>query len=391
MRLDNLPPRWSRRFAFVGPSSRSFGLIARWGDRSPHSVAFAPPAVQASRVLRTACLGVVASLWLTALPVRAQPDAPDPEAGDAAAPAPGSASDSGSDTTDAKADDTAGDEKRDRDDEDDEDEDEDEDDEDEDEDEDDDDMEDPRVLEQRRAEKEQTAHEEKHPREPLVAVEPPDTPEWERRLEVGASFAFVLRPWANALAPSDIGYNPAPGFGVHLQWPVFEWLRFHPYFVHAFHSLDIPQGGLTTTTANSISADATISDESVATFIIGAKIAPTWPITKRWRAWATAGVGWGRYEFPKMTVTETDGTTFEIRERAAVVVEFPLGLGVAFDVIERWMSVHYEATAAPITGHSGNGHEVFQAIDADGNIRDVGGFGAVDVSIVQNLGVSIIL
>ena len=92
-----------------------------------------------------------------------------------------------------------------------------------------------------------------------------------------------------------------------------------------------------------------------------------------------------------MTVTETDGTAYQIRERDGVVVEFPLGLGISFDVIERWMAIHYEATAAPVTGNSGNAHELFQAIDADGNIRDVGAFGAIEVSFVQTLGVSLIL
>lgn len=250
---------------------------------------------------------------------------------------------------------------------------------------------DPRAVERKKQEDAQAAREKDRPREPLVDIEAPDAPAWERHLEIGASFAFVLRPFAQALAPTDIAYGPAPGFGVHLQWPVFSWLRFHPYFIHAFHSLDIPQGALQSATALSISADATVADARVATFVLGAKIAPTLNFTDRWRGWVTAGVGWGRFEFPTMTVTEPGGATYTIRDRAGVIVEFPLGLGIAFDVIERWMSIHYEATAAPITGQSGNAHEVFQAVDADGTIRDVGAFGAIEASFVQTLGVSLIL
>lgn len=247
---------------------------------------------------------------------------------------------------------------------------------------------DPRADAERRREAAQVARETARPREPLVDVELPSPPKWERLLEVGASFAFVLRPFAG---DSEIGYNPGPGFGVHLQWPIVEWLRLHPYFMHVFHSLDIPLGALSSGTPLSISPDATISDESVATFVLGVKLAPTLQLTDRWRGWVTAGVGWGRFEFPAMTVTDTDGRSFEIRDRAATMVEFPLGVGMAFDVIERWMSIHYEFTAAPITGQSGDAYEIFQTVDADGQIRDVGAFGAIDVSFVQTLGVSIIL
>ncbi len=250
---------------------------------------------------------------------------------------------------------------------------------------------DPAVRVRRREQAAQAVHESEQPRESLATVAPPEPPKWQRRLEIGASFAFVLRPFAEALGPTDISYAPAPGFQVHLHWPVFDWLRFNPYFLHAFQALEIPPGALTSGTANSIGAEATISDASVATFVLGAKIAPTLNFSDRWRGWLTAGIGWGRFEFPTMTVTENDGTSYEIRERAAVVVEFPLGAGIAFDVIERWMSIHYEATAAPITGQSGAAHEVFQAVDADGEIRDVGGFGAIEASFVQTLGVSLIL
>jgi hypothetical protein len=237
----------------------------------------------------------------------------------------------------------------------------------------------------------QRKRERERPRTALPDVEPPEPPPWGRRIEVGASFAFVLRPYANGNAESQIGYSPAPGFGVHLHWEFFPWLRFHPYFVHAFHSVDVPAGALASGTSISIPADATISDTTVATFVIGAKLAPTYPFTDRIRAWVTLGVGWGRFEFPIVTVTETSGDSYEVRRRAGTQVEFPLGVGVAFDVIEHWLSVEYEATAAPVTGQSGSAYEIFQTTDVQGAIRDVGPYGAIEASFVQTLGVSLIL
>jgi hypothetical protein len=222
-------------------------------------------------------------------------------------------------------------------------------------------------------------------------AEVPEEPAWERHLEIGADFAFALRPFADAKVESDIEYQPAPGWGVHLRWQVIPWLRIHAYFVNAYHGLDIPPDTLMAATENSIAAGSTVSDASVQTFSFGIKGAPTWNFTPRVRAWVSVGVGWGKFNFSEMTITEPSGNAFLVRDRSSVFVEFPLGLGVGVDVIERWLAITYEASACPATGQSGDAHEVFQAVDAAGSIRDVGPFGGAEVSFVQTLGVSLIL
>jgi hypothetical protein len=68
-----------------------------------------------------------------------------------------------------------------------------------------------------------------------------------------------------------------------------------------------------------------------------------------------------------------------------------MGLGIGYDVWPRWLTITYEATAAPITGNSGEAHEPFQAVDADGMTREVGPIGGAELSVVQTLGLSIIL
>ena len=92
-----------------------------------------------------------------------------------------------------------------------------------------------------------------------------------------------------------------------------------------------------------------------------------------------------------MIVNEGKDDEFEIRERSSVFVEFPFSLGISFDVIERWLAVEYEATAAPVTGQSGSAHEPFQTTDANGKTLDVGKFDAIEASFVQTLGLSLIL
>ncbi len=244
---------------------------------------------------------------------------------------------------------------------------------------------------QRRARSAQAALEASEPRPPLDELREPEPPPWEPRLEVGGAFAFVLRPFANAVAPdTGISYKPAPGWGVVLRWRIYDWIAIHPYFIDSHHRLDIPAGALATDASDSIAPDATIQTNSVTTFSFGAKLAPTWEIIPRLRVWAAVGIGWGRFEFPTMTLTEGDNS-YVVEDREGVFVEFPMGLGISYDVIDRWLAVGYEATAAPITGQTGNAHESFQAVDADGNTRDVGPLGAIEASIVQTLSLTVIL
>lgn len=247
------------------------------------------------------------------------------------------------------------------------------------------------VRERRRARSAQAALEASEPRPPLEELREPEPPPWEPRLEIGGAFAFVLRPFANAVAPeTGINYKPAPGWGVVLRWTIYDWIAIHPYFIDSHHRLDIPAGALATGASDSIAPDATIQTNSVTTFSFGAKLAPTWEIIPRLRVWAAVGIGWGRFEFPTMTLTEGD-SSYVVEDREGVFVEFPMGLGISYDVIDRWLAVGYEATAAPITGQTGSAHEPFQAVDADGNTRDVGPLGAIEASIVQTLSVTVIL
>ncbi len=228
-------------------------------------------------------------------------------------------------------------------------------------------------------------------------IELPAPPGWERRLELGVDIAYVNRPFADGLVQPGNRYQTNVAWGLHLHWDVLPWLRFHPYFIDAHHDIVFPSQGLATGSSSGISSAATLTDAdgnediSVATFVFGAKIAPTLALSPRARGWISAGVGWGRFEFPLMQVTEPNGKLFEIRERAGVFVEIPIGIGLSFDVIPRWLAVEYEASAAVVLGQSGDAHENVQTVDADGNLRQIGPFGAIEGSFVQTLGLSLIL
>ena len=238
----------------------------------------------------------------------------------------------------------------------------------------------------------QAAKEEAQPRPPLPDYrDEPDAPEWTRHIEIGGDFAFVVRPFAGAESDSGTSYDPAPAWGLHVRWPVVSWLRVHAYFIDARHNVVIPPGALVAPTDTSISPQATFDELTVTTFVFGARIAPTLEFTDRLRAWIGGGIGWGRFEFPRVNVTEADGSVFEVGMRAGSFVEFPFSIGASWDVIDRWLAIEIEGTFAPVTGQSGSAHTTHQTVDANGRIVHIGGFGAIEASFVQTLGLSLIL
>ncbi|MBI4702809.1 MAG: hypothetical protein HY744_16945 [Deltaproteobacteria bacterium] len=218
-----------------------------------------------------------------------------------------------------------------------------------------------------------------------------EAPRWERHLELGGEVVWVSRPFVQGEAATAVRYDPFVGFGLHLRWELLRFLRFHPYLVDVHHDVRVPSGALATAAPGSVRPDATVSPSSASTYVFGARIEPTLWLSDRARAWVGAGVGWGRFEFPAVTVTEPGGAPFEVRSRSAVFVEFPISVGVAFDVVPRWLAVEYEIYGAPVVGQSGDALDPFQAVDAAGTMRELGPLGAIEASFVHALGLALIL
>jgi hypothetical protein len=233
--------------------------------------------------------------------------------------------------------------------------------------------------------------EREHPRPPLPEAEMPQELPWQRHGEVGVDFAWVSRPFARGLVDSPIRYRKFPALGIHLRWAPRQWLHVQPYFLWGQQPIAIPPGELSTSSPDSISPDTTFDEVKASSFVFGAKLAPTWNISSRWRAWLSAGVGYGRIGFRGMVATEPDGRRLEIPYRDGVFVELPVGIGVSFDVLPRWLAIRYEASGAPVVGQSGLAHEPLRIVDSDGKTREIGAFGAIQASFVHALGVALIM
>lgn len=208
---------------------------------------------------------------------------------------------------------------------------------------------------------------------------------WERHMELGADVAFVALP-ASADAEAratKVRFDPAIGFALHLNIDLLRYLRFTAYLVDSRHTMSLPPG--------SLDQPGSIEDAQAHTFRLGARFSPTLPLTERVHLWATVGMGWGRLEFSRMTVTDPGRDPFTIRERADAVLELPLGIGASFEVVPRWLRVQLELTYALDLGQEGTGQDRAQAIDDAGQKRSVGGLPRLSGLLVQTLGVSLLL
>ena len=236
-------------------------------------------------------------------------------------------------------------------------------------------------------EKEEAALEEKEEARPVPL--PPLTPvvrvPWARHVEVGGGAALVMRPTYDS---SGIRYAPAMGFGVHARWDIVRWLRFSAYLVSAVQTVRLPQGALGPPGA--VTGQEPDSEPGVDTLAFGGQIGPTLPIGDRARTWVGVGIGYGRFRFDRMIIREQGIAPYLVRERAMSFAEVPFSLGTSVDLIPDWLAIEIEVSAAIPLSQGGSATESAQAIRA-GAKQDIQPLPKIDISVVQTLGLSIVL
>jgi len=223
-------------------------------------------------------------------------------------------------------------------------------------------------------------------RPPLPSRAPAVPVPWVRHVDIGGGLALVNRIAATdapAGTKTPVRYSPSLGFGLWARWEIVRWLRMNLYFVRSGHEAGMPPGAL------GLPGDAAPVD--LYTYSFGARLAPTLQFGPRLRGWVSAGAGWGRIEVERFEVTQPNGGTFMVRNRAASFVELPFGLGASFDVIPKWLAVEVEVMGAFNVGERGDALREAQAIDSAGRRIDVGPFPEIRGSFVQTIGLSLVL
>ncbi|MGK3999639.1 hypothetical protein [Sorangium sp. So ce1024] len=229
------------------------------------------------------------------------------------------------------------------------------------------------------------------PRPPLPPAPPVPRLPWGRHIEVGADVALVNRIGSRDTAgnPTRLRLKPAIGVGLHARWEIVEHLRFSAFFVHAEHDLALAPGALAqpgTITAEPREDGA----PSVRTLALGARFAPTLPLSERARSWLSVGIGYDRFYVGRMRIAEPAGE-FTVRERGASYLEIPLGVGMSFDLIRNWLTIELETSGAFLLGQGGDATRPAQTIDAQGRRRTVGALPQARGSFIQTLGLSLVL
>jgi hypothetical protein len=224
------------------------------------------------------------------------------------------------------------------------------------------------------------------PARPPLPPEPARTPlPWAEHLEIGGGLAIsaLLASSVPAGQPPQVRLKPNAGFHIRMSWEVLRYLWFTGYLVESAHALDLPPGAL--------GLPGTLTGGSAHLYTFGARVSPTLPLGSRARLWLTAGAGWGRIAYPRLCPQQPCTGAFMVRERAATMVEVPIGLGAAFELIPRWLRLHLELTGSLLPSQIGEARETGQVIDAAGKKRDVGPMPHLEGSIVQTIGLSLVL
>ncbi|MFT3766839.1 MAG: hypothetical protein QM820_15180 [Minicystis sp.] len=226
----------------------------------------------------------------------------------------------------------------------------------------------------------------KPPRPPLPDVPRPPRLPWQEHVEVGGGFAIVATPVSQDgdRNPTAVRVKPGPGFHIRLSWEALPYLWFTGYVIESRHPLGLPPGSL----GLPVQLD---NGDAAWMYTFGARLSPTLPLGSRVRLWITAGAGWGRIEYPRLCPKQPCDGSFLVRERAASILEIPVGIGAAVEIIPRWLRLHVELMGSVLPNQGGAALEHAQTIDAAGKMRDVLPMPRLDSILTQTIGLSLVL
>jgi hypothetical protein len=122
---------------------------------------------------------------------------------------------------------------------------------------------------------------------------------------------------------------------------------------------------------------------------LAAAAEPTWSPVRRLDLFVGVGIGWGRTLASALHASGQQ--TLVVPERAAVLVELPLSLGLRYELIENWLVANLAANLAFVGAQSGQLLSPYRTPGKDGALVTVGGFPEVGTSWAALAGLGILL
>ncbi|HEU4535797.1 MAG TPA: hypothetical protein VFS00_16840 [Polyangiaceae bacterium] len=172
-------------------------------------------------------------------------------------------------------------------------------------------------------------------------------------LEIGPSVLYESRTTRGGDGPA---YKDALAFSFAARARLFSWLYVGARYRTVAHILYLPPG--------SFGLPGQEFDDSRRTYVrsLDGYLHPTVQPFESLRVWATIGLGWGQITMPPILTTKpAQGST--LPPRRGVFGDVPLGLGVAYTLPWRWLTLSAEGLFEPVFYQEGGMYEPSTYVD----------------------------
>lgn len=185
-----------------------------------------------------------------------------------------------------------------------------------------------------------------------AAREPVGEPAYQRLVEVGPLVGVSARFGSR----SGITYRPGLAVGGYLRPVLTDWLSVQLYGRFESIPVDVEEGSFDWDGA---SLPYAFSQSPLRLMSIGAAFEPNYSLTKRLRVYGSLGVAWVRFD---ADAPNAPGFDLEAT-RVGIEVNVLFGLGLAYDVVERYMTLHLSTSYGVAFDQRGSAFEPLQVID----------------------------
>jgi hypothetical protein len=175
-------------------------------------------------------------------------------------------------------------------------------------------------------------------------------------VELGPDVGVVSRP---AEGGRGATYGTAVAYGAHVQIPAVRALRVTLYYSRSSQSVEVDRARY----------GAPVTPQGrLESYVLGARIQPTFHVSERLRLWANLCVAWGIMTAPVLHVSAA--SPFDIGQHSDAFVEFPFGIGGEFDFWRNVAGVTLDLAAGPVSAGFDPTRR-FQTLNASGKLVEV--------------------
>src|SRR5690606_28735112 len=193
---------------------------------------------------------------------------------------------------------------------------------------------------------------------------------WVRSLEVGPLFGLTLRS-----ADGDgLKYSPGFTWGAFAKSDVWPFLGLRASYQNSSHTIE-GEGSINAADASRASIGAA-HFPTVSSFSLRFSVEPTWT-HQDLRVFGGLGIGWGKLRVEHVD----DATDFHVTSKqAGVLVEYPLGIGASYDLLDGWLAVGALYTFSLHSNMTGSIYDTSRGTSQGGQRVDVSGLPTISSS-----------